>query len=411
MRLSDYAVGRDNNFTLLRFSAAMTVLFAHSVAVLGLPPDSEFFYKRIGFSLGEMGLDMLFVTSGFLVTASLVVRQDLIAYLWARILRVYPGLLVMLVLTVFVLAPALTTLPYGDYYASPMTWEYFRKCATLIGGIRYSLPGVFDNVPLKDEFNGSLWTMPVEVRMYLYLAGIYVALAIVPALRLKAMRIVLPLSAAVLIAIVMSARLTGGAYNGANIRVFMFLYGSSLFVWRDRIPVGPRLLVGILAALALASFDKTIFFVVYAACLAPLVLHLVYVPGGRIRAFNDWGDYSYGVYIYAFPVQQTLAFLFPAMSLAGMMASSAVVSVAIAIVSWKLIEERALARKGEFAEATWRAFDLGLATIGWRWRLRKRRVRRRPQRHDATRRRHRCACRPPRRRPPPRGGGHSRIRR
>ncbi len=363
MRLSEYAIGRDNNFTLLRFSAAMTVLFAHSVAVLGLPPEREFFFKRLGFSLGEMGLDMLFVTSGFLVTASLVVRQDLIAYLWARILRVYPGLLVMLVLTVFVLGPALTTLPYGDYYASPMTWEYFRKCATLIGGVRYSLPGVFDNVPLKGEFNGSLWTMPVEVRMYLYLAAIYVALAFVPALRLKAMRIVLPLSAAALIAIVMSARLTGGAYNGANIRVFMFLYGSSLFVWRDRIPVGPRLLVGLLAALALASFDKTLFFVVYAACLAPLVLHLVYVPGGRIRRFNDWGDYSYGVYIYAFPVQQTLAFFFPAMSLAGMMASSAVVSVAIAIVSWKLIEERALAMKGDFAEATWRVFNLGVAKI------------------------------------------------
>ncbi len=371
MRLSEYAVGRDNNFTLLRFAAAMTVLFAHSVAVLGLPPEREFFFKRIGFSLGEMGLDMLFVTSGFLVTASLVVRQDLVAYLWARILRVYPGLLVMLVLTVFVLAPTLTTLPYADYYASPVTWEYFRKCATLIGGVRYSLPGVFDNVPLKGEFNGSLWTMPVEVRMYLYLAAIYVALAVAPALRLKAMRIVLPLSAAVLIAIVMSARLTGGAYNGANIRVFMFLYGASLFVWRERIPVGPRLLVGLLVALVLASFDKSLFFVVYAACLAPLVLHLVYVPGGRIRAFNDWGDYSYGVYIYAFPVQQTLAFLFPAMTLAGMMASSAVVSVAIAIVSWKLIEERALGLKGDFADATWRAFDLGLAKIGWPRRLTK----------------------------------------
>ena len=280
MRLSEYAVGRDNNFTLLRFSAAMTVLFAHSVAVLGLPPEREFFFKRLGFSLGEMGLDMLFVTSGFLVTASLVVRQDLIAYLWARILRVYPGLLVMLALTVFVLAPALTTLPYGDYYASRVTWEYFRKCATLIGGVRYSLPGVIDNVPLKGGFNGSLWTMPVEVRMYLYLAAIYVALAFVPALRLKAMRIVLPLSAAALIAIVMSARLTGGAYNGANIRVFMFLYGSSLLVWRDRIPVGPRLLGGLLAALVFASFDKTIFFVVYAACLAPLVLHSGLCPAG-----------------------------------------------------------------------------------------------------------------------------------
>jgi peptidoglycan/LPS O-acetylase OafA/YrhL len=363
VRLADYAVGRDNNFTLLRFSAAMTVLFAHSVAVLGLPPDREFFHQRIGFSLGEMGLDMLFVTSGFLVTASLVGRQDLIAYLWARILRVYPGMWVMLVLTVFVLAPALTTLPRGDYYTSALTWEYFRKCATLIGGVRYSLPGVFENVPLKNEFNGSLWTMPVEVRMYLYLAAIWVAFAVMPAARIKAMRFVVPLSAAALLAVVLSGRLTGGAFNGANIRVFMFLYGSSLYLWRDRIPMSPRLLVGILAALVVASFDKTLFFVVYVACLAPLVLHLVYVPGGKIRSFNDWGDYSYGVYIYAFPVQQTLALLFPAMSLAAMMASSAVVSVAIAIVSWKLIEERALGLKGDFAEATSRAFNLGLAKI------------------------------------------------
>jgi peptidoglycan/LPS O-acetylase OafA/YrhL len=363
VRLSDYAVGRDNNFTLLRFSAAMTVLFAHSVAVLGLPPEREFFFKRLGFSLGEMGLDMLFVTSGFLVTASLLGRQNLIAYLWARILRVYPGMWVMLVLTVFVLAPALTTLPRGDYYTSPLTWEYFRKCATLIGGVRYSLPGVFDAVPLKGEFNGSLWTMPVEVRMYLYLAAIWVAFAVMPAARIKAMRFVLPISAGALLAIVLSARLIGGAANGANIRVFMFLYGSSLYMWRDRIPVSPRLLIGILAALALASFDKTIFFIVYVISLAPLVLHLVYVPGGRIRTFNDWGDYSYGVYIYAFPVQQTLALLFPAMSLAAMMASSAVVSVAIAILSWKLIEERALGLKGDFALATSRAFNLGLAKI------------------------------------------------
>ena len=93
---------------------------------------------------------------------------------------------VMLSLTVFVLAPALTTLPRDDYFTSPMTWEYFRKCATLIGGVRYSLPGVFETVPLKGEFNGSLWTMPVEVRMYLYLAAVWVALAVVPASRVKA---------------------------------------------------------------------------------------------------------------------------------------------------------------------------------------------------------------------------------
>ena len=270
---------------------------------------------------------------------------------------------VMLVLTVFVLAPALTTLPLADYFTSAKTWDYFRKCATLIGGVRYSLPGVFETVPLKNEFNGSLWTMPVEVRMYLYLAAIWVALGVAPARRIRVMRFVLPLSASALLAIVLSGRLTGGAVNGANIRVFMFLYGSSLYLWRDRIPMSLALLVGLLAGLAFASFDKTAFFVVYAASLPPLVLHLAYVPGGRIRSFNDWGDYSYGVYIYAFPTQQTLAYLFPDMSLGAMMASSALVSVAIAILSWKLVEERALAMKGDFAAATSRVLNLGLARI------------------------------------------------
>ena len=364
MRLSDYAVGRDNNFTLLRFAAAMTVLFAHSIGALGLPPDTEPVFRRVGFSLGEMGLDALFVTSGFLVTASLVNRGDLISFFWARALRVYPGLWVMLALTVFVLAPALTTLPLGDYFTSQTTWTYVEKCATLLGGIRYSLPGVFDALPLKGEFNGSLWTMPVEVRMYIYVAVLWTAFALLPALRPKGMRFVSLVAVALFLAIVLRGRVWGSDFNGANIRMFMYLYGSALYLWRDRAPMGAGLLVALVAALVVASFDRTVFLVVYLLAMAPLVLHLAYVPGGRIRRFNDLGDYSYGVYIYAFPIQQTLAFLFPAMTLAAMMASSAALSVAVAVLSWKLIEERALGRKDVFAGATRRLFTIGLARIG-----------------------------------------------
>ena len=144
MRLSDYAVGRDNNFNLIRLAAALSVIFSHSVAVLGLPSSREFFFDHLGLSLAEMAVDVFFVTSGFLVTGSLVNRGDVIAFLWARALRIYPAIWVMLVLTVFALAPALTTLPLADYFTSPKTHEYFAKCATLIGGVRYSLPGVFE---------------------------------------------------------------------------------------------------------------------------------------------------------------------------------------------------------------------------------------------------------------------------
>ena len=85
------------------------------------------------------------------------------------------------------------------------------------------------------------------------------------------------------------------------------------------------------------------------------------MPGGRIRRFNALGDYSYGVCIYALPIPQTLALLFPAMTLAAMIASSAAASIAVAIVSWKLIEERALGHKADCAAATKRLFSFGLA--------------------------------------------------
>ena len=142
MRLSEYAVGRDNNFNLIRLVAALAVIVTHSVPVLGLPPDRGFSFDHLGLSLGDVAIDAFFVTSGFLVTGSLFNRGNLIAFLWARALRIYPALWVMLVLTVFGLAPALTSLTLPDYFAAPKTYEYFAKCSTLIGGVRWSLPGV-----------------------------------------------------------------------------------------------------------------------------------------------------------------------------------------------------------------------------------------------------------------------------
>ncbi|MBV8106076.1 MAG: acyltransferase [Hyphomicrobiales bacterium] len=360
-RLSDYAVGRDNNFNLIRLLAALSVLFGHSVGVLGLPPANEFFFDHLGFSLAEMAVDVFFVASGFLVTASLINRGNLIAYLWARALRIYPALWVMLVLTVFVLAPALTTLPLADYFTAPKTWDYFAKCATLLGGVRYSLPGVFETMPLKGEFNGSLWTLPIEFRLYLYLAAGWFAFALTPAIRIRALTLLAPLATAVFLGLILDGRFFAAAFNAADIRVFMFLTGTTLYLWRDRVPLSRGFLFAAPACLALASFDKAAFFVAYVLLLAPLVLHLAYIPKGRIRVFNGWGDFSYGVYIYAFPIQQTLAFLFPGIGLVGLIALAAPITIAAAALSWVLIEKRALARKDDAAAATSRAFSLGLA--------------------------------------------------
>jgi peptidoglycan/LPS O-acetylase OafA/YrhL len=362
-RLSEYAVGRDNNFNLIRLTAALSVLAGHSVAVLGLPSSREFFFDHLGLSLAEMAVDVFFVTSGFLVTGSLVNRGEVIAYLWARALRIYPAIWVMLLLTVFLLAPALTTLPLADYFASPKTHDYFAKCATLIGGVRYSLPGVFETMPLHGEFNGSLWTLPIELRLYCYLAAGWLVLAAAPAIRLKAMSVAAPIAAIAFLVLILRGRLFGAPFNAADTRIFMFLYGTTLYLWRDKVPMRPGILIAALACLLVASVNQQAFFVAYVVCLAPLVLHLAYLPKGRVGAFNDWGDCSYGVYIYAFPIQQTLAFLFPGMPLIAMIVGSGAITLGVAALSWTLIERRALALKGDFAAATSRAFNLGLAKI------------------------------------------------
>ena len=152
-------------------------------------------------------------------------------------------------------------------------------------------------------------------------------------------------------------------FNGANIRMFMYLYGSALFLWRDRVPMGAGILVALLAALVVASFDRSV------SDRLPARDGAVRPPprlcAGRTHPPVQRGRrHSYGVYIYAFPIQQTLALLFPAMTLAAMMARRPRSRSRSPIVSWKLIEERALGHKNDCAAATKRLFNFGLARIG-----------------------------------------------
>ena len=165
-----------------------------------------------------------------------------------------------------------------------------RKCATLIGGVRYSLPGVFETMPLKSEFNGSLWTLPIEVRLYLYLAAGWLVLARRRPFGSRAMTHRRRRSRrACSLSIILRGRLFGAPFNAADTRIFMFLYGTTLYLWRDKVPMRAGILFAALACLLLASVDKRAFFVVYVLCLAPLVLHLVYLPKAAASAPSTTG--------------------------------------------------------------------------------------------------------------------------
>jgi peptidoglycan/LPS O-acetylase OafA/YrhL len=368
MRLSEYARSRDNNFALLRLTAALTVVLAHSRPMLGLgPAEQDFLLDHLGRAFGPIALDWLFVTSGFLVTASLFQRGDLNHFLWARALRLYPALWLCLPLTVLVLAPLLSTMPAKDYYASKETWTYFWRGATLFNGIRYTLPGVFENNPLKGAFNGSLWTLPVELRMYALCAVAWLAFSWRPALRVPALKIVAPIVALFLYVPIVRRFSQGIEINNVDVAVFMFFMGATLYFWRDKASLSWASFVALpLLVSGAALIDRDLAFAVYLLCSAPFLLHLAYLPRGKIRKVNDWGDYSYGIYIYAFPVQQTLALLFPNMPLAAMVLASGGISFAIAWCSWRLVEKRAMEMKTFCADATQRLLDrIGARVQAW----------------------------------------------
>jgi peptidoglycan/LPS O-acetylase OafA/YrhL len=170
MYLASASGNRDNNFNLIRILAAIAVLISHCFVLSTGDPEAEPLRSELGMTLGSIAVDIFFVTSGFLVTASILRSRSIVDFTCARVLRIFPGLFAMLLLTVFLMGTALTTLPWLEYISSPGVYAYALKCGSLVTGVSYLLPGVFSENPYRGAVNGSLWTMPYEIRMYAIVA-------------------------------------------------------------------------------------------------------------------------------------------------------------------------------------------------------------------------------------------------
>lgn len=151
------------------------MLYGHSYALsMGVNGSEDPVSLRLiaywGESLPSLAVDLFFVASGFLVTASYCQRNDFYAFTEARLLRIFPGLIVAVLLCVFVVGPISTTASLSDYFASPSTFSYFKHNVFLLNGIQFDLPSVFTSNPYPGSVNGSLWTLPIEFWMYVFVA-------------------------------------------------------------------------------------------------------------------------------------------------------------------------------------------------------------------------------------------------
>lgn len=337
--LAEYDGSRDNNFTAIRIFLAWSVLYGHSFAIqqAGIrDPLTQLFQGSIW--IGELAVNGFFIISGYLVAASFV-KRGFTDYCLSRALRIYPALALCVFMTVFILGPIFTTQTLASYFGDGSTFLYLKNALAFFP-MQWNLSGVFEGKQWSAA-NGSLWTLTVEVRCYTLLA----LLGLIGVFRQRAVVNVLAV-----------ALILFGFYFfydfpllGRNekwaVLAFHFLLGVVLYVNRDKIDLNYKAAVFFLI-LGGYALGQDWFNYVFPVCLAYILFFIAYRTP-YLNVDGRVGDISYGVYIYAWPVQQAVAQLFPEQGPYFNTLVSTPVVVLLAYGSWHLLEKPCLGLKSK----------------------------------------------------------------
>lgn len=336
--LSHRLSGRENNLNLIRLIAATAVLVSHAFPIALGATAEEPFEAQTGLSLGGHAVAVFFVLSGLLIARSFDRADSRLRFVTARVMRLFPGLAVVLVLTVAAGA-AVTNLDITAYLTDPATILYVPRNFSLYF-LQYSLPGVFTNNPMGSAINGSLWTLFYEVVCYI---GVFV-LGVFGTLRRRgAFTIVFALITAAFLFSLDWEPESGLAYRLDLLAHLAFPFGLGVlaYVWRDRVLVDFRI-AALLWLLPVLVMGSGFLLPAIMLALGYSTIWFGFAVKGPLLAYNRIGDYSYGLYIYAFPVQQCLLHLFPGMTPLENILAAFPVTLCLAALSWFLIEQRAL---------------------------------------------------------------------
>jgi peptidoglycan/LPS O-acetylase OafA/YrhL len=344
MMLSEQLRHAAHPLNAIRLGLAIAVIIAHSSPIAGICCEPMVPFNP-DVTLGSAAVGSFFAISGLLVTMS-AVRHSGVEYLAARVRRVFPALVVVLVVTALILAPAIYTMMNGSLLGFSLTGE--DGALTYIG--RHLLLGFSMQQNINDIFypgawlNISLWTIPTVFRFYLValvlvLIGKHIGLARAMGLALciSALLIVMQLARPELVASILPEYLP----EYRVVTIFPFLCGAFLGTFADRIRVNHAVGIGAIVVLVGATVASGLVFqTIGYGSLALVIPYIAWLlPPRPFRWFAN--DLSYGTYLWAVPVQQTLAFMgLNALGLLPFMALSILCTLPFAAASWFLVERR-----------------------------------------------------------------------
>lgn len=326
-------------FAWLRVIGACIVVAEHS-APLTDPNRVTLLPEDWRLSFGYIALMGFFAMSGYQISDSWSRDPVTWRYVFKRVLRIMPPLLVVVLITVLVIGPLFTALSADEYFSAEQTWRYLGL-TPLLFTMQHGLPGVFTDNPYSWSVNGSLWTLPLEVIGYVIVLCFGLARAI------GASRLLLVPLLAGLIALdskyQSSIDYLGNVGAVAEVPVgplvtFMipFVIGMALHAYRDRISLRPRVAWILLVTWAILHWTPLDRYALpFMAGYGAIVLAHHWPK--RLEVDGRWVYGSYGLYIWAFPIQQMLI-VAGVRNLWLLMALAVPLSYICGTLSWNLVE-------------------------------------------------------------------------
>lgn len=331
--------GRDNNLNIIRFIAAILVIYGHMFPIMG-----QYSYTIFNQATSTIGVEIFFIISGYLITKSFLSDKSIFCYIVKRFFRIIPGLLALCVVSIFIIGPIVSDYSFNDYFT-----QHFAEATIYLKNVLlypiYSLPGVFTNNIYPGAVNGSLWTLPVEVAMYIivpiiiiicgrnkgYKYGLIIAfIAILGANTYKL--IYHPMARLVIYG--------SDAMSALNLVPYFFI--GAIFTF-DKIKKLLNLQIASLLLFATAmlnlSYPKVQIITVFV--LAYFIFSLAFSNNPVFKKFGLKVDLSYGMYLYGFLVQQILVKYIGKYDLSVniMFVLSTIISMGFAIGSWYIVEK------------------------------------------------------------------------
>jgi peptidoglycan/LPS O-acetylase OafA/YrhL len=345
-------------FDGLRLLLSVWVFVVHSLFLItGIGSALEFAADPVHRIIISPVLPMFFAVSGYLVAGSAIRTKHLSTFLLFRVLRIAPALSVEVTLSALTLGPWLTETTLTNYFSDPLFFSYFLN---IVGSPHMQLPGVFADNPVPNIVNANLWTLKSEFFCYLFMS-VMIGTGVIFHKKYFAIVGVL-----VLCLVFAFAVLKGHPfYNGFGVPdwktlIAAFMLGCLAFHWNEYIVVSHvyAILAGLIAcgSLAFSTYSYSHLSAPNALVGLMALTYLVIYIGTRNLYLPNYlrnGDYSYGIYLFGFPLQQTLIHFLPldykhelTILLVGLP-----LTFAFAALSWNLVEKPTLKLKIRFKPA------------------------------------------------------------